>query len=168
MSNALLTKQLRKLAGWFRQYTGMLPEARDALACLLDDAARELEQPEDNGPWTAGVTDEAFPRTYVESNDFTHDVRLYVSGDFGDEGEKLLYAQGIARMLNQSRLPRPFNYKECEIMGDGPVVLWFVQGIDNRWYPTKIVAEQAARITFPDDPNCGYGRVYYRGFTEEA
>src|SRR5690606_26291980 len=44
-------------------------------------------------------------RTFIESDDFTHDVRLYVDGDFADQDEKLAYALGIADQLNAASQP---------------------------------------------------------------
>lgn len=52
---------------------------------------------QERGPWTArqdGV------KTFIESDDFTHDVRLYVDGDFASQEQKLAYATEIARRLN--------------------------------------------------------------------
>jgi hypothetical protein len=40
----------------------------------------------------------------VESDDFKHDVRLYVNGDFEDVEEKLKYAEQIAVRLNKRRI----------------------------------------------------------------
>jgi hypothetical protein len=55
----------------------------------------------ERGPWSAGVDPgEAQGRVFVESGDFTHDVRLYVTGDFRDEAQRLAYAREIARRLN--------------------------------------------------------------------
>ena len=56
----------------------------------------------DHGPWRAGVDNECdlIDKVYIESLDFTHDVRLYVNGDFTSEEDKLLYAKDIARQLN--------------------------------------------------------------------
>ena len=53
----------------------------------------------ESGPWSAGVV-ESDGRTYVESSDFTHDARMYVTGDFESAEQKLEYAQEIARRLN--------------------------------------------------------------------
>lgn len=50
----------------------------------------------DNGKWSAKVDKKVF----VESDDFTHDVRLYVDGDFEDDLQKLAYAKEIAKRLN--------------------------------------------------------------------
>jgi hypothetical protein len=48
------------------------------------------------------------------------------------------------------------------------VLIWYVQGIDTWVFPTKIVAEHAARISFPnEDPHTRYGRIFYRKFYQE-
>lgn len=51
---------------------------------------------------------------------------------------------------------------------DGVVELWRVRGIDNTFYPTKIVAEQAAWARFPrDEMQANYGRISYARFHNE-
>ena len=52
----------------------------------------------ERGPWEVGKTSDG--RVYLQSNDFTHDVRLYVNGDFLDDDQKLAYAEEIAKRLN--------------------------------------------------------------------
>lgn len=52
---------------------------------------------EESGPWAAGYSD---GKVFVESEDFTHDVRLYVDGDFGSTDNRKKYAEEIARRLN--------------------------------------------------------------------
>lgn len=52
----------------------------------------------DSGPWYPGKTSD--DRCFVESDDFTHDVRLYIDGDFGTLGDKMAYTRGIAEHLN--------------------------------------------------------------------
>ena len=54
---------------------------------------------QERGPWEAGC-DEASGPVFIESADFTHDVRLYVNGDFSTWDEKFQYAVEIARRLN--------------------------------------------------------------------
>lgn len=51
----------------------------------------------DKGPWKAAVSG---GKVFVESDDFTHDVRLYVNGDFRDEAQNLAYAERLADQLN--------------------------------------------------------------------
>lgn len=52
------------------------------------------------GPWTSGISGAG--RHYVESDDFTHDVRLWVGGDFADDDSKASYCAEIARRLNSA------------------------------------------------------------------
>lgn len=51
----------------------------------------------ERGPWIA-KKDEA--DVWVESSDFTHDVLLFVRGDFATASDKLTYAFRIADALN--------------------------------------------------------------------
>lgn len=45
--------------------------------------------------------------------------------------------------------------------------MWYVMGIPQTWYDTKMCAERAARMEFPDeDPDKRYARVGYREFLE--
>jgi hypothetical protein len=48
--------------------------------------------------WTVGVT--ADNRVYLETDDFTHDVRLYVNGDFENKEQEIKYAHVLARKIN--------------------------------------------------------------------
>ena len=61
----------------------------------------------DKGPWTAHVgarqgQHEDIPCAIIASDDFEHDVWLYVTGDFESIDKALAYAQGIAQRLNAS------------------------------------------------------------------
>lgn len=48
--------------------------------------------------WTVAVgTDK---RVYLEDNDFTHTIKLYVEGPFASDQEHWQYASIIARKLN--------------------------------------------------------------------
>jgi len=38
---------------------------------------------------------------FVESDDFAHDVRLYIDGDFADAEQKYNYAKRLAERLNK-------------------------------------------------------------------
>lgn len=57
----------------------------------------EREQVRENGPFTA---ENWRGEIVVQSEDFHHDVTLKISGDFGDPGVKLAYAQHLAEILN--------------------------------------------------------------------
>ena len=48
--------------------------------------------------WTVGVS--ADERVYLQDDDFTHDVRLYVNGDFVNKEQEIKYASMLARKLN--------------------------------------------------------------------
>jgi len=50
------------------------------------------------GLWTVAVTQDG--KVYLEDNDFAHDVRLYVNGDFGTQTAHIQYAAVLARKLN--------------------------------------------------------------------
>lgn len=65
---------------------------------FFDSLALQVRDKVDVGPWSAGTTNDG--RAFLESSDFTHDVRLYVDGDFAWSGDKLNYAKGIAQQLN--------------------------------------------------------------------
>ena len=54
----------------------------------------------DKGPWSAGVTED-MKRVFIQSDDFNHDVRLYVDGDFGGFERKLQYAYELAKFMNK-------------------------------------------------------------------
>jgi hypothetical protein len=51
-----------------------------------------------NAMWTVGVS--ADERVYLQDDDFTHDVRLYVNGDFENKEQEIKYASMLARKLN--------------------------------------------------------------------
>lgn len=48
--------------------------------------------------WTVAVDSDG--RVYLEDNDFQHDVRLYVNGDFATPAHHWEYAGVLARKLN--------------------------------------------------------------------
>ena len=48
--------------------------------------------------WTVGVTKDQ--QVFLETDDFTHDVRLYVNGDFESKDEEIKYASNLARKIN--------------------------------------------------------------------
>ena len=58
-------------------------------------------QIEERGPWNARQQgDDHIKGVFVESDDFTHDVRLYVNGDFTNTEQRFAYAEEIAKRLN--------------------------------------------------------------------
>lgn len=48
--------------------------------------------------WTVAVA--ADGRVYIETDDFTHDTRLYVTGDWATPEDHWAYASRLARKLN--------------------------------------------------------------------
>ena len=56
----------------------------------------------DKGPWQAHRAKDGFWE--VASADFTHDVVLSISGDFGLEEERKEYAMWLAKTLNESQV----------------------------------------------------------------
>ena len=48
--------------------------------------------------WIVGVSTDQ--KVYLETDDFTHDVRLYVNGDFENKEQEIKYASVLARKLN--------------------------------------------------------------------
>ena len=57
-----------------------------------------IEKIFDKGPWIYGVSSMGH---FVESEDFNHDVRLYINGDFESENQKKEYGEWLAWRLNQ-------------------------------------------------------------------
>jgi len=58
----------------------------------------------DKGPWRY-IQEKNTATTYkdiVESGDFTHDVRLYVNGDFASLEQRTDYCKGLAAALNST------------------------------------------------------------------
>ena len=49
------------------------------------------------------------------------------------------------------------------------VQLWYVQGIIGTYYETKLLAERAAWVAFPDEiASKRYASIYYKTFMEEV
>jgi hypothetical protein len=61
----------------------------------------------DLGPWVVNVwgprEGHIMPRVVVQSDDFTFDAALEISGDFACHEQKMKYAQFIADQLNSRR-----------------------------------------------------------------
>lgn len=74
-------------------------------------AAREGAAPSepvevfDKGPWTYRTDPKAethLGRYFIESDDFSHDVRLYINGDFGSDDDRRVYGEALAATLNRA------------------------------------------------------------------
>ena len=73
------------------------------------DDRPEPEAPVEIGPWRYGAESKAVEsvhRHFLESADFTHDVRLYISGDFVDEAQRQAYGEMLAERLNRACSPK--------------------------------------------------------------
>lgn len=55
---------------------------------------------QENGPWRVS---ESNGRVSIISDDFTHDVALSLSGDFGSREMKIAYAEQVAKALSAFR-----------------------------------------------------------------
>lgn len=74
--------------------------AEKALRSLRDAIEASQEGP-DLGPWGYGATeDKNRRRVFLESEDFNHDVRLYLDGNFGSLEAQLVYVNSMAQLLN--------------------------------------------------------------------
>ena len=82
---------------WAYKYTSF-DDAGD-YDLIYRPAPQPAEPVEDKGPWHSGITQDG-KRHFVESDDFTHDVRLYVDGDFADDTQKAIYTKSLAAKLN--------------------------------------------------------------------
>jgi hypothetical protein len=63
------------------------------------------DEPFDRGPWSYRTDLKAsthLGRYFVESDDFSHDVRLYINGDFADDDARRAYGEALARTLNKA------------------------------------------------------------------
>jgi hypothetical protein len=97
-----ITREDRRMAVGFMQKLSTGQAGADDLAELL--MIVRTTHPircSDKGPWKADSSyrNERW-RYFVESNDFTHDVRLYIDGDFADATEFEDYAAWLADKLN--------------------------------------------------------------------
>jgi hypothetical protein len=62
-----------------------------------------MSDPIERGPWNVGIEGVS---VFLQSEDFEHDVRLYVNGDFIDLAQKIKYAELICLRLNSAE-PKP-------------------------------------------------------------
>lgn len=105
------------------------------IANLISLARTTLPSPErDVGPWSLGKGDDG--RFYIESADFTHDVRFYLDGDFAHDQQRLGYLQYVTGSLNAALPPKAPIVKHP----NGQPVQW-QQGTINH-VPPAITAEQ--------------------------
>lgn len=58
----------------------------------------------DQGPWMVEFWKEN-ARVVLQSDDFTHDVALIVTGDFATKEDMLTYAKALAKWMNSNMQP---------------------------------------------------------------
>lgn len=93
---------------------GEMAEYADALIAIWDGKSRGtknmIEQATEKGlqvyvypvskpRWFVGVT--ADNRTYIQDEDFKHDARFYVDGDFYTGKQKMAYVRMVCEILNE-------------------------------------------------------------------
>lgn len=66
----------------------------------------------DRGPWKVVQLDDG--RLALGSDDFRHDVWLYVNGDFADKQQRLRYAETLVAQLNRARAEQERDVKAEE------------------------------------------------------
>lgn len=78
-----------------------LEQAMLAAERASQDAAQRTSF--DKGPWRYQTDSKASThvgRYFIESDDFAHDVRLYINGDFGNDEDRRRYGEALAAALN--------------------------------------------------------------------
>lgn len=127
----------------------------EAVEKLNQGAQPANVEPVDKGLWYPGITEDG-KRHFVQSEDFTHDVRLYVDGDFAEESDKRLYVESIATQLNAPQpaaSAEPIGILECSLSGstfwpDASKVLELPVG-EHSLYTAPV----AAQPSVPDEPD---------------
>jgi hypothetical protein len=67
----------------------------------IQEPEEPIEAPSEKGPWKAEVWEvDGVKKVVLQSDDFTHDVTLYVSGNFASFEQKVWYAELLAEKLN--------------------------------------------------------------------
>lgn len=88
----------------------------------------------DKGPWI--VVSETGHK--IESDDFTHDVTLTISGDFGSDADRVEYAKGLCEILNRRWIPTT-----VEMPPSGVPVIAFVPNFCSGGKSRRIRAQYA-------------------------
>ena len=76
----------------------------ERLSSWANDLPSESLDLKDVGPWRVGQNEDE-REVFLQSDDFTHDARLYINGDFEDVADQLAYAREMAARLNGSLRP---------------------------------------------------------------
>ena len=64
----------------------------------------------DKGIWSVNVEK---GKMFLESSDFSHDVRLYIDGDFINLDQRLAYASELKQRLNTTPQTKPLSDKDA-------------------------------------------------------
>lgn len=83
--------------------TGRNLEQAMLAAERASQAAAQPRSSFDKGHWhyrTAPKASTHVGRYFIESDDSTHDVRLYINGDFGNDEDRRCYGEALAAALN--------------------------------------------------------------------
>lgn len=115
---------------------------------LISSASTDdLPESQDFGPWHVSKDGK-----YIDSDNFSHDVKLVVEGDFASDEQRRIYAIDIARRLEK---PDSFGFT-------GAVEEYFVnvyrEAICESWYSADQASRQATKdrigllkfTTYPD------------------
>jgi hypothetical protein len=70
------------------------------------EASEEELHISETGPWSVSVgkSEAGTMKVCLQSDDFTHDVALYITGDFYDNAQRIEYAHRLADRMN--RMPK--------------------------------------------------------------
>lgn len=79
----------------YADHTSAARTHRKEIAALEEMLTRHRAQ--EHGQWSLVSHED---RVSLQSDDFSHDVRLYVNGDFRDRGQEILFAEGVQKVLN--------------------------------------------------------------------
>lgn len=91
---------LSTIKRWLNNGTKPLLSAQEIMQDKIADLIiqKSITVPVERGPWSVVHYGD---RVDIQSDDFTHDAALTVSGDFVDQAQKIAYAQEIAKKLNR-------------------------------------------------------------------
>lgn len=123
----ILTEQ--EIEQYFNESDGTWHSAYKRLeAKLLEKLKAQSVKSPDNGRWNTGITNDG--RVFLQSDDFNHDVRLYVNGDF--DGNITDYTDRLAAWMNSHQLPPD------DVVRDAERYRWLRSA---NWFATRIIHE---------------------------
>jgi hypothetical protein len=104
-AQAMLGDWCKECVGQGLKTSPVPPGGDDTCGACGGSGLRKSVTVTEKGPWQ--VNDWGQGRIVIQSDDFTHDVALEISGDFGSVEREIAYAEEIARRLNGYRV-RPY------------------------------------------------------------